>query len=287
MSRKSRTSPVCRARTSSHEVVDDVVVVAGEAGDERAGVVPPLQRQRGQLQGGDPALGTTLERADVVGGQPQAHRAVEIGRGLVGREAQVGRPHLHQLTAGAQLGQRQRRVGAGGEDQMQPRRLVLEDERHSVVHLRRVEHVVVVQHEDDLRRHGFDLVEQCGERRLRHRRGRGQQLQRRVADPGHRRLEGGHQVRPEQRGVVVPAVQGQPGDRRAGRGRRAEPFGEQRRLAEAGRRGQDGERRPGRAAQPFGEPTACDRTGPPRRTGGTCCSGAGRPPGDSLPLSAR
>ena len=47
------------------EVVDDVAVVPGEAGDEVRGVVAALHRQRGQLERGDPALGASLERRDV------------------------------------------------------------------------------------------------------------------------------------------------------------------------------------------------------------------------------
>ena len=113
------------------EVVDDVAVVAGETGDERAGVLAALHRQRGQLQRGDPAFGACLERGDVALAQPQTHRAVEVGRGLLGGEAQVGGADLDQLTACPQLGQRQRRVGPGGEDDVQLRRLVLEQEASS------------------------------------------------------------------------------------------------------------------------------------------------------------
>ena len=47
------------------QVVDDVAVVAGEAGDEAGDVVAALHRQRRQLEGGDPALGPALQRGDV------------------------------------------------------------------------------------------------------------------------------------------------------------------------------------------------------------------------------
>ena len=47
------------------EVVDDEPIVTGELRDERRRVVPALQRQRGQLERGDPSLRPTLERIDV------------------------------------------------------------------------------------------------------------------------------------------------------------------------------------------------------------------------------
>ena len=117
------------------QVVDDVAVVAGEAGDEAGDVVAALHRQRRQLQRGDPALGARLQRGDVRAGQVQAHHLVEVGGGLVGGEAQVGGADLDQLAARPQPGQRQRRIGAAGDHQVQPRGQVVEQERHPVVDL--------------------------------------------------------------------------------------------------------------------------------------------------------
>ena len=68
-SRKSRTSSGWRCSDLLDEVVDDVAVVAREAVDEAGDVVAPLQRQGGELERGDPALGPPLEGADVVGGR--------------------------------------------------------------------------------------------------------------------------------------------------------------------------------------------------------------------------
>jgi hypothetical protein len=44
------------------------------------------------------------------------HRAVEVCPGLLGREPKVVGPYLDQSTVCPQLGQGQRRVGPGGED---------------------------------------------------------------------------------------------------------------------------------------------------------------------------
>ena len=95
----SHRSPVSRSRTDvceqegAHllglagedlldEIVDDVPVVAGEAGDEAGDVVAALHRQRRQLQCGDPALGARLQRGDVACGKVQAGGVVEVGRHL-------------------------------------------------------------------------------------------------------------------------------------------------------------------------------------------------------------
>ena len=114
----------------AHEVVDDEAVVPREAGDEAGHVVPVLHRQGGELEGGDPSLGAGVQRVDVVGGQVQAHAVVEVRRGLVGGEPQVGGPDLDQLAPGAQPGQGQRRVGPAGDHQVDLRREVLEQEGH-------------------------------------------------------------------------------------------------------------------------------------------------------------
>ena len=47
------------------QVVDDVAVVPGKPGDEAGDVVAALDRERRQLQGGDPALGPPLQRDDI------------------------------------------------------------------------------------------------------------------------------------------------------------------------------------------------------------------------------
>ena len=148
---------------------------------------------------------------------------------------------------------------------MQLWRLVLEEERHPVVHLGRLDEVVVVQDQHQVGRQPVEVVEQRSERRIDRRRGRRQQLERSVAESRHGGLHGGHHVGPEQRGVVVAPVQRQPGDRGSVRGSPGKPFGEQGRLAEPSRRGQDRERRPGRGSEAFSQPPARDCTRPLKR----------------------
>ena len=91
------------------EVVDDVPVVAGELGDERARVGSPGERQRRELQGGDPALGPTLERGDIVRRSASGPSGRRGGRGLVLGEPQVRGADLDQLAPA-----RSRASGSGG-----------------------------------------------------------------------------------------------------------------------------------------------------------------------------
>ena len=152
-----------------------------------ADVVPSLHRQRRQLQGGDPAFGAPLQRRDVAGRQVQAHHLVEVRRRLVGGEAQVGGADLDELAARAQPRQRQRRIGAawrspGGPAAAGARAGTPSRPGSS----RRVDDVVVVEHQHDVVRDRAELVEQRGEDRLDRRRlGRLQQRERAGADPGH------------------------------------------------------------------------------------------------------
>ena len=153
-SRKLRTSLGLALQHLLDQVVDDVPVVAGEAGDEAGDVVSPLHRERRQLERGDPPFGAPLQRCDVLRRQRQSHHLVEVRRGLVGREAQVGGADLDQLAAPPQPGQRQRRVGAAGDHQVDLRGQVLQQEGHPVLHLARVDDVVVVEHQHDIVRDG-------------------------------------------------------------------------------------------------------------------------------------
>ena len=89
----------------------------------------------------------------------------ELG-GLGGREPQVGGAQLGQLAAGAQPGEGQTRILAGGDDQVHPRRQVLEQEREGLVVRPGVEHVVVVEDEDEVVGHGAELIDDGRQDRL-------------------------------------------------------------------------------------------------------------------------
>ena len=196
------------------EVVEDVPVVAGEPVDEARDVVASLQRDGGELQGGDPALGAVLEGRDLLGCEPHPVASSRYAGGLVGAEPQVDGADLDQLAAHPPPRQRQVGVGPRAEHDVHVRREVVDQEGHTPGDLRVVDQVVVVEHQPDLVGHRGELVEQRGQRRV-GRAGRGpQQLQRAGAEPRHGAVPG--RSRPRSR-----TTPGRRGRRRATATRRA------------------------------------------------------------------
>lgn len=110
-------------------------------------------------------------------------------RGLLGREAQIGGAELDELATPSQPGQRQRRVGAAGDHQVELGRQVLQQEGHPVLDLAGVDDVVVVEHQHDLVRERAELVEQRGQDGFDGRLGRLQEREGMAADPVRGRLE--------------------------------------------------------------------------------------------------
>ena len=219
------------------EVVDDEPVAARERSDEGGDLVAvgdAAQRQRGQLQPGDPALRPLVEHLRVLDRDGEAHGRGEEGVGLAGGEPEVGGTQLDELAAGAQPRQRQRRVGPGGQDDPEPLGQVLDEEGDRLVHLGLGDDVVVVEDQHTGVGVGGEVVDQAGDR-VEGRRGgvgRGARLQ-----PGP--LQGGHEVGEEPGHVVVALVEREPGDTDVGvsLGEAADPLGEDGRLAEPRRRG--------------------------------------------------
>ena len=76
------------------------------------------QRERRQVQDGNPALGAILQRPGGLLGQLLAHHATEKGLRLLQRKAQVGAAQFAEASLGAPSGQGQQRVGAGGQHQV-------------------------------------------------------------------------------------------------------------------------------------------------------------------------
>ena len=74
------------------KVVDDVPMVAGEGSYEARQVLPPLHRERGQLEAYDPALGARLQDRDIGCRKAQSHRLVEEGSRFLRGEPQVRGP---------------------------------------------------------------------------------------------------------------------------------------------------------------------------------------------------
>ena len=104
------------------QVVDDEPVATGERRNEASDLIAvgdAAQGEGGELEAGDPALRTVLQRFHVGGGELQPHDPVEELPRLSWGEAEFGGAQLTELRATAQPGQRQRRIGAGRYDQVQ------------------------------------------------------------------------------------------------------------------------------------------------------------------------
>ncbi|MGD8997907.1 MAG: hypothetical protein PVH80_07345, partial [Anaerolineae bacterium] len=157
------------------------------------------------------------------GGEVETHAGVEEGGGLPGGEAEVSLTQLGQLAAPAQPGDRQGWVGAGGDDQVQAGRQVVEQEGERVVDGLGRDEVVVVEDEDDLATGGFpcrlagcragrDVVDEGGEDRFsRWRPGGLERGQGGLSDARLHGLQGGDEVGEEAGQVVVALVEGEPG----------------------------------------------------------------------------
>ena len=201
------------------EVLADGVVAAGEVADQSGGIGGVAQRQRHELQGRDPAVRALGEPRDVVALQRQPVEVDEERAGLVDVEAQRRGVDLGQLAADPQPGERQARAGAAGEDQRHVGRREVQQVDQRVVHLRVVDQVPVVERQHEPSRVLRDQLQQRGKRvapgvlgalldQL-------PQIAEGVAGLRECPAHGLQQVRQEPVGVVVVAVQAEPGDRTA------------------------------------------------------------------------
>ena len=147
---------------------------------------------------------------------------------------------------------------------MRVRGQVIEQERHRFVHVGGLDDVVVVEHEDELARDHAEVVHERGDDGRRRRRGRlqdGHRAGRGVRDGG---ADGRHDVRPEPGRVVVTDVERQPGGCGAVVGG-TEPFGDEGRLAEPRRRGDEREQGQVVVGEPVRQPRTIDGRAPAAR----------------------
>ena len=196
--------------------VQDVAVAAGERGREPGGIGLPAQRQGRQLQPGGPPLGAGGQRRhrrfrqDHAGfGRPLLQQCPRLVRG----ESQFRGAQFSQLITAPQPAQRQRRVAAAGQHQVQSRRPVLDQEPERGVHRLGVNQVVIVEHQQRLVRirPGGQFVDQRGHQPLvRRRRGRAEQRAYPFGEPRPALVQRGHTMAPEPRRVVIADVERQP-----------------------------------------------------------------------------
>ena len=121
------------------EVVQDVAVGAGERLDEGADVaVAPGEGRRGERDACRPALGAPGEAVHLVRAEVDPGNAGEHPGDLVGVEGEVVGPQLLQLAGRAQPAEREGRVPAGGDDDVDVLGHAFHEERDGLVHDRSV-----------------------------------------------------------------------------------------------------------------------------------------------------
>ena len=201
-------------------------------------VVTTLHRKCRQLERSDPALRALVQRSDVRGSEVEAHGSVEVTRGLLRGETQIGRPHLDQIATCSQPCKGNGRVRPTSDQHIQVRRRVVDQELDRVMDLAALDEVVVVKDEHDIVSKPSHFVEKrCQQDRDRRRLRRGKQGHRALADSGCHGAEGRDHIGPEAARLVVAPIERQPG--RKGRipraGTLAQPLSQQGCLAESSR----------------------------------------------------
>ena len=127
----------CRRSSGSprDDLLDEVVghrtLITGEVGEEAIPVGGLGHRQRGQSQARRPPAGTRVQHLDLPRGELNARPGEQRGR-LRQREAHPRGAQLPQPARQTQPRQRQRRVEAAGQDELNPGRAVPHEDLEAV-----------------------------------------------------------------------------------------------------------------------------------------------------------
>ena len=191
-----------------HQVVAHGSVVAGEALNEGARVRVASQRQRGQPEAGDPALGPLPQQPQIVLADPELESFQQLLR-LGDRERQICAPDLLQTAGDAQPLQAEGRVGTGGQHEAHAVGGVLEQRVEIAQHLRVVHLVEVVEDQHDRPGQGFQLRHQGGQEGVEVAAPRWGERRKRVV----RSAECGHDRAPEEASRVGLRAEREPRDR--------------------------------------------------------------------------
>ncbi len=197
------------------------------------------QRKRSQLQSGNPTLGALFQQIDHVRRQFEAHHIIQKGGRFSGSEAQGRGAQFEQLAAGAQPGQRERRIGATADDHVHVRGEMLQQESHTAMNGGCADHMIVVQDQHALPIDRDHRVDDDRQNALPIQLGRRSQQLAGVCQFGNgteRVCQAGDQIRAEGDGIIITRVQRVPGHGDFPVQQRLRPLGEQRGLAVTGRR---------------------------------------------------
>ena len=110
------------------DVVDEKAIVAGEAGDRAVEVGRLGQREAGEVERRRPALAAADQGVELARGQLEPERGEQLSR-FAGGHQQVPGAELGDFAVGAHAADRQRRLGAGREDELRTGREAGDDRR--------------------------------------------------------------------------------------------------------------------------------------------------------------
>src|SRR6266516_2185853 len=107
---------------------------AGEGGEKPGDIGSALQRERGQLQSGNPAFGAALQGGNGLGRQVQPHDRLQKRARFGVCKTEVSSSYLGQLSLRSQPGQwEEGGISARGQEEVQVRRPVLQQKGHTAL----------------------------------------------------------------------------------------------------------------------------------------------------------
>ena len=195
------------------QVVGDIALGTAEAGEEGLAVRVPRQGQAGQVQRGDPALGTGMQLLQLAAAQLQLADLAEIRLGFLEGQAQV----FGLQREGLALDEQAARGEAGGADQVHVARQALDQVAGALLQAGVADAMEVVEHHVELAVEALQVTDEGVDDRL-HRPVHltPQQPGGVAAEARLHRLDRSDQVLQQALGLAVGIIAGQPGDPRTG-----------------------------------------------------------------------
>src|SRR5215203_1145679 len=199
---------------------DDVAVAAAKRLDEGTLVLLVLQGEGGEVDPRGPPFGTLEQHREVIGADAKPHLLVQQAIGFLLGEGELLGAELVHLSPGTQQPQRQRRVRATRDDEVNVLGEVFHEEGHRFMRVLPSYELVVIEHQYDSSGHLGERVYERGQYRLDDPPPTGAHSH---EDIGSKALFFGHDppqrfyyVSPQPYRIVVLFVEGEPGEGQVG-----------------------------------------------------------------------
>ena len=136
------------------------MVATGEVADECGFILMVPKGSGSHLQARDPSLGPVGQGVHVIQAQFQIREGLQEGPSFLDLETQIFHPQLVHLTTAAQAGNREGRIGAGGDQDVRLGRQMIDQVSHPVVYGLILDEMIVIENEQGLSRRLTHLVDQ-------------------------------------------------------------------------------------------------------------------------------